>query len=108
MPLYGEVVLAAGGTYSTKPRPVLVVQDEDVYTGDSILVIPFTTATNPDITCRVAVTPSDMNGLDRSCQLETDKLSAINRSYITHTIGKLEPDYLQVTGEYIKALLRIG
>ncbi|MCL2490610.1 MAG: type II toxin-antitoxin system PemK/MazF family toxin [Propionibacteriaceae bacterium] len=87
---FGDVVLAAGGTYSSKPRPVLVFQNQLAPTGDSTVVIPFTSENNPAIPYRVAVSPTEQNGLDRPCWLEVDKVSAIRTSWLGETVGVLE------------------
>ena len=88
---FGDIVLAAGGTYSSKPRPVLVFQNATHPTGDSIVVIPFTTETNPAMFYRVPVPATTANGLDRDCWLEVDKVSAIRVSWIGPAVGRLEP-----------------
>ncbi len=92
---FGVIALAAGGVYSSKPRPVLIIQNPDFATGESVLVIPFTSQENPATTCRVAVSPSSENGLDRRCWLEIDKTSAIRTSWVGPTIGTLEPALLR-------------
>jgi mRNA interferase MazF len=87
----GDVMLVAGGAYSSKPRPVLVIQNPKYRTGESVIVIPFTSMENPEIDTRIAVSPTPTNGLDRNCFIEIDKISAINTTYIGERIGKLEP-----------------
>ena len=57
MPSYGDVALAAGGIYSSKPRPVLIVQNDQCFTGDSTMVIPFTSVHNPATGVRTAIRP---------------------------------------------------
>ena len=105
-PVFGEIVLAAGGIYSSKPRPVLVFQNQEVFTGESILVIPLTSVNNPEIQVRVAVKPSGQNGLDRDCYLEVDKLSAIKRVCISESIGVLEAEALLKVQEMLSVLLK--
>jgi mRNA-degrading endonuclease toxin of MazEF toxin-antitoxin module len=105
---FGEVVLASGGTYSSKPRPVLVFQDPDIYTGESVIVIPFTTSSNPDIITRVSVKPTEKNGLDRNCFLEVDKLSAVNVACIGGHIGILERAALDEAASIARKLLQFS
>ncbi|MCY7412670.1 MAG: type II toxin-antitoxin system PemK/MazF family toxin, partial [Salinibacterium sp.] len=38
----GEIWLVAGGTYASKPRPAVVLQDDRFASTDSITVSPFT------------------------------------------------------------------
>ncbi len=102
---YGDVVLAAGGIYSTKPRPVLIIQNEKCYTGESVLVIPFTSKENAEIETRVPVSPTAQNGLDKGCFLEVDKLSAIRSNSISEKIGVIEEEYIEQAKKQLITLL---
>jgi mRNA interferase MazF len=92
---YGDIVLVAAGTYTSKPRPVLVIQNQAFKTGGSVIVIPFTSTENIAIDTRISISPSSQNGLDRNCFLEIDKMSAIKSSYVGKRIGKLEKSHLK-------------
>ena len=92
---FGDIVLAAGGTYSSKPRPVLVFQNDAWPTGESTIVVPFTSQENPDAHSRIAITPTPANGLDRACWLEVDKLGAIRTSWLGRSIGHLADEPLR-------------
>ncbi|MCL2654715.1 MAG: type II toxin-antitoxin system PemK/MazF family toxin [Coriobacteriia bacterium] len=107
MPAYGEIVLVAGGPYSSKPRPVLILQNPRYETGNSIIVVPFTSVQNPGVSTRIQVSPSSGNGLDRSCFLEVDKLSAIDVSFIGKSIGKLEERILSETATLAQSLIAL-
>jgi mRNA interferase MazF len=39
----GEVWMAAGGVYASKPRPVVIIQDDHFAGTDSVTVLPMTT-----------------------------------------------------------------
>ncbi|MCL1890691.1 MAG: type II toxin-antitoxin system PemK/MazF family toxin [Coriobacteriia bacterium] len=95
MPVFGDVVLAAGGAYSAKPRPVLIFQSQDFNTGESVLVIPFTTTHNPNIITRLKIEPSKNNGLNKPCFLEIGKLSAISIACVGKRIGALNTAELE-------------
>jgi mRNA interferase MazF len=90
MPARGDIVMVAGGAYTSKPRPVLIIQKSKAYTGDSLVVIPFTSVKKDSIVYRVPVMPTKSNGLDRNCYLEIDNVSAIKASSIGKQVGKLE------------------
>lgn len=100
----GDVVSVAGGTYASKPRPVLILQGTAHYTGDSVVVIPFTSVANDDIDFRIEIKPSKTNGLDKLCYLEIDKISSIRISAIGKRIGRLE-DISIVKAEKLLATL---
>jgi mRNA-degrading endonuclease toxin of MazEF toxin-antitoxin module len=104
---FGEIVLVAGGTYTSKPRPVLVFQKTGAYTGESVLVIPFTTTRNAEIETRIAITPTVRNGLDRDCFLEVDKLSAIKAAHIGGTVGVLEEKVIADVKVVVRELLML-
>jgi len=102
---FGDVVVAAGGPYTSKPRPVVVFQNFAFPTGKSVVVIPLTSQDNPNVHYRVAVKPSSGNGLDRDCWLEVDKVSALRTSWIGPTIGTLEPGILKQADALARKLM---
>jgi mRNA interferase MazF len=104
----GDVVQVAGGLYTSKPRPVLLIQDPVLKTGESLVVIPFTSARNDEVSFRVKVEPTRKNGLDRGCYLEIDKISAIKKSAIGNRLGSLEAPWLQEAEQLLASLLSLA
>ena len=102
---YGQIVAVAAGPCKSKPGPALILQNERFTTGDSVLVVPFTSSANPEIDTRISIKPSKQNGLDRDCYLEVDKLSAICVEYIAKAIGTLESTYLEKTAQLARELV---
>jgi len=92
---YGDVVLAAGGVYTGKPRPVLVFQNGLAVTGESVIVIPFTTVDSALSEYRVPCQATECNGLRKNCYLEIDKLGAIRASWLGERVGTLELELLE-------------
>ena len=43
---HGDILIVAKGLYTSKPRPVLVLQDPAFNTGESVIVVPFTSTRN--------------------------------------------------------------
>jgi mRNA interferase MazF len=105
---FGDIVTAAGGGYTGKPRPVLVFQNQSIPTGESVIVIPLTSAANPAVSPRLAVDPTARNGLDRRCFLEVDKLSAIRSDWLGAHVGRLEEEPLAQAVELAHQLLSPG
>ena len=105
---FGDVVLAAGGLYSSKPRPVLVFQNDAWSTGESTVVIPFTSHGNTDAHYRVPVSAQTGNGLDRPCWLEVDKIGAIRTAWLGARVGRLEEESLRACAELVRELLSPG
>jgi len=93
---FGDIVLAAGGTYTSKPRPVLVFQNSQHPTGSSVVVIPFTSISADDIVYRIPCIASRANGLSKDCFLEVDKLGAIKSDWVRKKVGELEPKLVEL------------
>jgi len=102
---YGDIVLAAGGTYSSKPRPVLIFQNDAWPTGESTIVIPFTSQEDGSAHYRVVVAPDGTNGLDRRCWLEIDKLGAIRTAWLGKYVGRLDDEKLSVCATLVRELM---
>jgi mRNA interferase MazF len=88
----GEIWTAAGGAdYAGKPRPFLVVQDDDFPGTASIMAAGFTTYETEAAICRIEIVPSTENGLRAPCRVMIDKMAAIPKEKLGERIGAL-PD----------------
>jgi mRNA interferase MazF len=86
----GEVWTVAGGAACTgKARPAVIVQDDRFDANDSIIVCPLTTDTTLAPIFRLPVEPSAGNGLQASCRLMVDKLTAVPRTRLGKRVGAL-------------------
>lgn len=91
----GEIYTAAArGSYSGKPRPVLIVQDDRFDATASVTVCPFTTSPVDAPLIRIPVEPADTNGLDRPSSLMIDKITTMPRSGLGERLGRLRDDEL--------------
>ena len=87
----GEVWTVAGGAdYTGKPRPAVVIQDDDFAKTRSIMICLFTTDPTEAPLFRIRVEPSDENGLRESSALMVDKVTTIPRDKLGARIGRLE------------------
>ncbi len=87
----GEIWTASGGKdYASKPRPVVIVQDDRFDATDSITVCAFTTDQTDAPLLRLVVIPSAENGLRASCSLMVDKITTVPKSKIGHLIGRID------------------
>jgi mRNA interferase MazF len=87
----GEIWTAAGGRdYAGKPRPVVILQDDRFDATASVTVCAFTTNTTDAPLFRLAVEPSETNGLRVSCRLMVDKITTVSRAKIGTHLGRLE------------------
>ncbi len=86
----GEIWTVAGGKdYAGKPRPVVIVQDDRFDKTDSIIVCAFTTDPTDAPLFRLAVEPSEDNGLRAVCRLMADKITTVPKSKVRMRVGRL-------------------
>jgi mRNA interferase MazF len=89
----GEVWTVAGAKdYSGKPRPVVIVQDDQFDVTASITVCPFTTNPADAPLLRLPVQPSEGNGLREACRLMVDKITTVPRTKMGKHVGQLAPE----------------
>jgi len=89
----GEVWTAAGGLdYAGKPRPVVIVQDDRFDATSSITICAFTSDPTDAPLFRIAVEPSDTNGLKTTSRLMVDKITTMQKPKLGTRIGRLADD----------------
>ena len=87
----GEVWTAAGGqAYVSKPRPVVILQDDRFDATDSITVCPLTSDPTPALLFRVPIEPSPANGLRKRSYVMADKIASIPKPRIGALVGRLD------------------
>ncbi len=87
----GEIwTLAGGRDYAGKPRPVVILQDDRFDATASVTVCAFTTNTADAPLFRLAVEPSETNGLRVSSRLMVDRITTVSRAEIGAHVGRLE------------------
>jgi mRNA interferase MazF len=86
----GDIYTAAAwATYSGKPRPVVVIQDDRFDTTASVTVVPFTTSEVDAPLLRIPVQPSETTGLAQASRLMVDKVTTVPRTNLTSAVGRL-------------------
>ena len=76
----GELWTMAGGPgYASKPRPVVIVQDDAFAARDSVTVLLITTDPADLPVFRIAVDPTAENGLKAISRLMVDKVTTVPR-----------------------------
>jgi mRNA interferase MazF len=89
----GDVWTVAGGKdYAGKPRPVVIVQDDNFDATDSITICAFTTDETEAPLFRLAVEPNECNGLRASCRLMVDKITTVPKSKVGSRVGRLDDE----------------
>lgn len=95
----GELYVAAErGVLTTKPRPVLVVQNDPANAiHQTITICLVSTAHSSFSRWRVLIEPSRENGLERPSEIQVDRLFSLQRDSLSSLIGLLSPtDMAQV------------
>lgn len=104
-----EVWIVAGGPdYASKPRPVVIIQDDRFDTGDSVTVCPCTTDPTPGPLVRIVVEPSETNGLRLASWLMTDKLTTVPKDKLGRRIGHLDDATMKQLGNAMMVFLGLA
>jgi mRNA interferase MazF len=105
----GEIwTLAGGKDYASKPRPVVIVQDDRFDMTDSLTVCPFTTDREDAPLFRLPVEPNEGNGLRTPSRLMVDKINTVTKTKIGVLIGRLADDDIVRLNRAILVFLGIG
>lgn len=105
----GEVYTAAArGSYTGKPRPVIILQDDRFDATASVTVCPFTTNPVEAPLLRLPVDPSEENGLDQPSQLMVDKITTVPRSSLGERLGRLRDDELVALNRSLMVFLGLA
>lgn len=89
----GEIWTVAGGAhYTGKPRPALIIQDDQFDTVGSVTLVSFTTDPTDAPLFRVPIEPNERNGLEAPSRLMADKISTVPEANLGRLIGRLDPE----------------
>ena len=86
--------MAGGSGYASKPRPVVILQDDAFAERDSVTVCLITTDPADLPVFRIPVEPTADNGLRAVSRLMVDKVTTVQRSRLGQRIGCLTDDDL--------------
>lgn len=87
----GDIALCVDrrGDYTSKPRPVVIVQNTDYIEGmESITVCPITSVLSA-ASVRVRLKANDATGLKETSEVETDKITTIRVTRLNKKIGEI-------------------
>ena len=88
----GEIWTASGGPdYAGKPRPVLIIQDDQFDSTGSITTCPLTTQVHDAPLFRIAIDPTPDSGLHQPSFAMTDKITTLPRERLGKKLGALKP-----------------
>jgi mRNA interferase MazF len=86
----GEIWTTAGpADYAGKPRPVVIIQHEKFEALDSITICGFTRDPTDLPLFRIAIEPSEINGLEFASRVMVDKILTVPKTKLGYRIGRL-------------------
>ena len=89
----GDIWTIAGGSdYAGKPRPAVIVQDDNFDATNSITVCALTTNEIDAPLFRLLVEPTEQNGLRSPCRLMVDKITTVPKSKVGLKVGRLDDE----------------
>jgi mRNA interferase MazF len=91
-----------------KPRPALVIQSDLFSKHPSVTILPVTTEIRPIERFRIAVAPSERNGLRGPSQIMVDKAHTIPRDKAGDAFGELESRTLAAVNRAPAVFLGLG
>jgi len=99
----GELWTAAGGSgYAGKPRPVVIVQDDQFDATASVTICGFTSDPTDAPLFRLLIDPTPENGLAVPSRLMVDKVTTVARGNLGRCIGRLaDTDVLRLNSALI-------
>ena len=86
----GEIWTVAGsGNYAGKPRPAVILQEDQFETMDSVTVCFFTSNELEAPFFRIKIDPRTHNNLRTPCSLMADKITTVPKTKLGYRIGHL-------------------
>jgi mRNA interferase MazF len=105
----GEIWIASGGAdYAGKPRPFVIVNDGRLGIIGSVTVCGFTRDPTAAPIFRVAIAPSERNGLQESSHIMVDKITTIRVAKIRQRIGRLDDADMRRVDRALLTYLGLG
>ncbi len=87
----GEIWTVSGGPdYAGKPRPAVVLQDDRFDRTSSITICAFTSDPTEAPLFRIAIQPSERNGLRTESRLMADKITTVPKARFGRRVGQLD------------------
>jgi len=85
----GETWVAAGGDYTGKPGPVVIVPDNRFEETNSVTICAITGESTEAPLLRIPLTANPDNGLVEDSHVMVDKISTVRRERLSRRIGRL-------------------
>jgi len=105
----GEIwTLAGGKDYAGKPQPALILQDDRFDATESITICVMTPDPTEAPLFRVAIAPTERNGLNMLSRLMIDKITTVPKNRLGHRIGQLDVKDMERVEQAVLIFLGLG
>lgn len=101
----GDLITVALQGDLGKPRPALIIQSDLFDMHPSVTILPVTSELRVAPLFRIAVTPSELNGLSKSSQVMVDKPQSIAREKVGAVIGRLDDETMLAVNRALAVFL---
>jgi mRNA interferase MazF len=101
------VTIALQGDFG-KPRPALVVQNDEIDDTRNVLVCPLTSTAGPYLMLRFGVEPSESNGLRQTSFVMLSNIVAAPRAKCGAVIGQLTTEQMTAIDARLAFVLGLG
>lgn len=101
----GDLVTVALQGDLGKPRPALVIQSDLFESHPSLTILPVTGELRVAPLFRIAVNPTELNGLTKHSQVMVDKPQSIAREKIGAVIGRLDDETMLAVNRALAVFL---
>jgi len=101
------VIIALPGEYG-KPRPALVIQSDLFNDHPSVTLLPVTSEIREAPLFRLAVQPSDENGLRKPSQIMVDKAQTVPREKVGAAFGRVDEAILVAVNRALALFLGLA
>lgn len=105
----GELWSIAGGAgYTRKPRPALIIQDENASVTGSVIIILISTQPVDADNLRVPLAPDEGNGLTQQSYVMIEKLLAHPRRLFGAKIGSISQEDMARVEQAVATILGLA
>jgi len=103
----GELWTAVGTGYSSKPRPVLIIQSDLFYNTDSVTVVLITSRNTNAPLLRIEIPATKETGLQVPSFVMVDKTMTLRRANVADRIGVVPQSVLTAVERSLASFLGI-
>ena len=98
----GEIwVVTGGGEFLSKPRPAIILQNDQAGDLSTITICPLTTDQEHGARVRIPIEPNALNGLDLPSRIMVDRIATVQKMRLGRRVGQLSDGELRQLSQAI-------